>query len=79
MKVKAYGTEGKADMCKAITELVERGRREGIEQGIERGIQGMIEMACGLGSTKEEVMHQLVDKMQLSGDEAGRYVGQYRV
>ena len=33
MKVKAYGTEGKADMCKAITELVKRGRREGIERG----------------------------------------------
>lgn len=50
MKVKAYGTEGKADMCKAITELVERGRRE----GIERGIQGMIEWHANLAAQRKK-------------------------
>lgn len=40
MQVKKYNKkEGKIDMCKAITELIERGRREGIEQGIEQGIE----------------------------------------
>ncbi len=86
MKVKTYsGKEGKVDMCRAITELIERGRREGIEQGIERGIEqgiergirGMVETVCELGGTKEDAVRRLIDKMQLSGDEAGRYVGQY--
>ena len=76
MKVKTYNEkEGKVDMCKAIAELVERGRRE----GIERGIQGMIEMAREFGSTKEDAVRRLVDKMQISDDEARRYVGQYWV
>lgn len=29
--------EGKVDMCKAITELIDRGRMEGIASGIEQG------------------------------------------
>ena len=94
MKVKTYNEkEGKVDMCKAIAELVERGRREGIEQGIEqgiaqgvkqgiaqgieRGIQGMIETVHELGSTKEDAVRRLIDKMQISDDEARRYVGRY--
>lgn len=40
MQVKRYTKkEGKVDMCKAITELIEKGRKEGVEQGIEQGIQ----------------------------------------
>ncbi len=38
MQVKKYGErEGKVDMCRAITELIERGRREGMECGVEQG------------------------------------------
>ena len=79
MKVKEYSEkEGKVDMCKAITELIERGRRDGLEQGIQQGmIQGMVETIREFGSTKEEAVSRLVDKMKLPGDEARRYVGQY--
>ena len=47
MQVKGHKKEGKVDMCRAITELINRGReegrkegrQEGIEQGIEQGIK----------------------------------------
>ena len=47
MQVKKYGErEGKVDMCRAITELIERGRREGMECGVEQGMaQGCINAA----------------------------------
>lgn len=31
MKVRTYNGDGKVDMCKAITELIEKGRRAGLE------------------------------------------------
>ncbi len=90
MKVKTYHEkEGKVDMCRAITELVERGRREGIEQGMEQGmergiqqgltqgIRGIVETIREFGSTKEEAVRRLREKMKLSDEEAERYVGQY--
>ena len=50
MKVKEYSEkEGKVDMCKAITELIERGRRDGLEQGMERGIEQGIERGIQQG------------------------------
>ncbi len=44
MKVKEYSEkEGKVDMCKAITELIERGRRDGLEQGMMKAITELLE------------------------------------
>ena len=90
MRVKTYHEkEGKVDMCRAITELVERGRREGMEQGMEQGmergiqqglaqgIRGIVETIREFGSTKEEAARRLREKMKLSDEEAERYVGQY--
>lgn len=73
--------EGKVDMCKAIAELIEGGRRQGMEQGIAQGIEkvirAMIETSRELGSTREETIGRIVEKMQISDDEAEKYVGEY--
>ena len=58
MKVKTFGEkEGKVDMCKAIKELIERGRREGIEQGVGQGmINAITELLEDLGHIPQRVM-----------------------
>lgn len=44
MKVKTYNEkEGKVDMCKAITELIKRGRTEGRIAGMTAAIKGRTE------------------------------------
>lgn len=46
MLVKSYKEkEGKVDMCKVIAELVERGRKERIEQGIQQGLRDGVQGA----------------------------------
>ena len=78
MQIKEYGKkEGKVDMCMAITELIERGRRQGIEQGIEQVIKALIETSHEFGSTKEETIGRITEKIQISGDVAEVYVGKY--
>lgn len=78
MQIKEYGKkEGKVDMCKAIAELIERGRRQGMEQGIEQVIRALIETSREFGSTKEETIGRIIEKMELSNDEAEMYVGRY--
>ena len=53
MKVKTCSEkEGKIDMCKAITELIERGRRDGMERGIEQGIAQGITQGIERGRTE---------------------------
>ena len=78
MQIKEYGEkEGKVDMCMAITELIERGRRQGMEQGIEQVISALIETSRELGSTKEETIGRIIEKIEISDDEAEMYVGRY--
>ncbi len=93
MKVKEYGEDGKVDMNEIAQGLIEMGRKNGMEQGIQQGmeqgieqgiqqgmaqvIRGMVETIHELGSTKEEAVCRLVEKLNLSGEEAGRYVKQY--
>ena len=63
MQIKEYGAkEGKVDMCNAITELIERGRRQGMEQGIEQVIRAMIETSRELGGTREETVGRIIEK-----------------
>lgn len=61
MKVKSYGEkEGRVDMCNAIKELIERGRREGIEQGVEQGmINAITELLEDLGQIPQRIMELL--------------------
>ena len=57
MKVKEYGEDGKVDMSDIATELIELGRRKGIEQGIEQGmINAITELLEELGQVPQQVM-----------------------
>ncbi len=74
MQVKQYRKKGgKVNMCGAITELIEEGRMEGIEQGIK----ALIETSMELGSTKEETMNRLVEKLSISSGVAEKYLRQF--
>lgn len=74
MQVKQYRKKGgKVNMCGAITELIQEGRMEGIEQGIK----ALIETSMELGSTKEETMNRLVGKLSISSGAAEKYLRQF--
>ncbi len=82
MEVKSYGQEGdKVNMCGAIEKLIQDGRMEGlnqgIEQGIEQGIKALIETCTELGCTREKTLERLVSKLQISRENAERYMKQY--
>lgn len=82
MKVKQYKKEGgKVDMCGAIAELIQRGRLEGmnqgIEQGIEQGIRALIDTSIEFGSSREETLDRLMEKLKLSREAAGGYMERY--
>ena len=55
----------------------EEGRLEGMLEGIEQVIRAMIETSRELGSTKEETIGQIIEKIEISNDEAEMYVGKY--
>lgn len=69
MQVKRY-KEGKVDMCKAITELIERGRREGMEQGIEQTIHIMKK----LNIEKVTAIEHLAEAFGIGRDDASKRV-----
>lgn len=82
MEVKLFGQEGdKVNMCGAIEKLIQDGRMEGlnqgIEQGIEQGVKALIETCTELGCTREEILERLVSKLQVSRENAERYMKQY--
>lgn len=78
MQTKGYGKKkGKVDMCIAITELINRGRIEGMKSGIEQGIKALIETSIEFGSTQAETLDRIIQKMQISYDAANAYVKKY--
>lgn len=83
---KQHKQEGeKVNMCKAIEEMIQDGRMEGmslgfkrgIEQGIEQGIKAIIETCIEFGSTKEAAADRLMAKFQLEKDMVDNYMKQY--
>ena len=77
MEVKQCKEKGKVDMCKAIEEMIQDGRMEGLSQGLERGIQALIETCKELGHSREEVSGKLENKFKLSKEEAERYLEKF--
>lgn len=63
MRVRRHEKEGKVDMCRAITELIERGRKAGIEQGIEQGLRdgakAFIEASIGRDAAAEYILEMV--------------------
>lgn len=49
----------------------------GIQQGIEQGVKALIETSIEFGSTQEETLERLIQKMQISYEAANTYVKKY--
>lgn len=64
-------------MCGAIEKLIQDGRMEGLNQGIEQGVKALIETCTELGCTREKTLERLVSKLQVSRENAERYMKQY--
>lgn len=68
MKVESYKTEEGIDMCRAIQEMVEDGRKEGLQRGMQKGYQdaigAMSELAARLAENgrQDELYRALQDK-----------------
>ena len=78
MEIKKYKKKGgKTNMCRAITELIQDGKLEGIALGIEQGSKALIETSQELGSTRELTLGRLMQKLQLSEETAGEYMEKY--
>lgn len=74
MEIKKYKKKGgKTNMCRAITELIQDGKME----GIELGSKALIETSQELGSTRELTLGRLIQKLQLSEETAGEYMEKY--
>ena len=65
------------DMCEALRELFKDELKESYESGIERGIEGMIEACKSLGVAKDVVFNMVMEKFDLSDDEAENYMERY--
>ena len=50
---------------RGIEQGIERGIEQGIEQGREQGLQALIEMSIKFGSTKQETIEYIMEKMQM--------------
>ena len=64
---------------RGIAQGIERGIEQGIERGIEQGrLEGMIEACKSLGVSKDVVFNMVMEKFDLSCDEAENYMELYR-
>ncbi len=62
--------DGKVNMCKALTELIEEGR----EEGREEGIIGMIRDNLDRGAAQDEIVEKLCRYFGMSSDKAWEYL-----
>ncbi len=62
--------EGKVNMCRALTELIEEGR----EEGREEGIIGMIRDNLDRGAARDEIAEKLCRYFGISSDKAWEYL-----
>lgn len=64
-------------MCKAIRDLMEDSKIEGIEQGIERGIRVLIETCKSFDASWDVTIEKLQQQFELSRDVAGEKMEKY--
>lgn len=77
MEDKKYVEEGKVNMCKAIEEMIQDGRMEGISQGIEQGIKALVETCKELGISKEDTLNRVEGKFAVTKEAAEKYVKEF--
>lgn len=72
MRLQASKKEG-VDMCKALQELRQEGYNEGKEQGIKNIVTALIEDYLEEGFSKEKIMDKLINKFELTQEQAEAY------
>ena len=89
LKEKTQDGKGEVNMCKAVDQMLECGRKEGIEIGLERGmergiaqekivgIKNMIELCQEWGGTYDNTQFQVEKRYHLNEAEAKAYMEQY--
>ncbi|MEE1031416.1 MAG: Rpn family recombination-promoting nuclease/putative transposase [Ruminococcus sp.] len=68
---------GGIDMCQAIREMIENGRKEGLEQGLEQGIKALVETCQEVSFSIEHTWIKIQEKFNLEEDKAKEYVNQF--
>lgn len=81
MEVKQFKQEGRTvDMC-AITELIQRGRMDGITQGITQGIEQGIKVLIldniEEGTSEQRIIEKLQKRFELDEGQAKEYWKKY--
>ena len=77
LKEKTQDGKGEINMCVAVDQMLECGRREGIEIGLEQGIRNMIELCQEWGGTYDNTQFQVKKRYHLNEVEAKAYMEQY--
>ena len=57
-----------------LEEGLEKGLQEGHTKGLEEGIKGTVEILRSLGIEENEIINQLMEKYELSKEQAESYV-----
>lgn len=65
-------------MCKAVMELKENGRKQGLEQGLERGIRILVMDSLEEGVAEERICAKLEKYYSLSVEEACEWICQVK-
>ena len=89
LKDKTQDEKGEFNMCEAVDQMLECGRKEGIEIGIKRGmergiaqekvagIKNMIELCQEWGETYDNTQFQVEKRYHLKETDAKAYMEQY--
>ena len=70
-------SEETVDMCKALEDLYNEGIEIGMERGIERGIKGVVETLFDFGIEKDIAIQKVMQKFEISREQAEKDVETY--
>ena len=81
-EIKKENQEGRTiNMSDFAAGLIQLGRKQGIkegrEEGREEGVQAMIEMGMKFGSTKQEMIECIMEKIKVPRESAEKYMEKY--
>lgn len=62
---------------KGIEKGIEKGLEKGMEKGVQKGIQALVETCRELHLSRGQCLEKLVEKFQLTEDNAGIYLNTY--
>nr|WP_308624337.1 Rpn family recombination-promoting nuclease/putative transposase [uncultured Eisenbergiella sp.] len=70
--------KGGVDMCKALEEIAEMAKKEGKNEGVRIGIKAFVEICEDLGISFEQTVKMVLEKFEVTPEDARGYAEQYR-